>query len=95
MCEPELVVLLVYALEQRHFLAARSAPARPEIDHHHLALVLRQADAAAALGAEGEGRRRTVRVRQRRGSGEKSSTAVKAAKEFLTVRPSRKRRSYQ
>ncbi len=48
--EAQLVVLLVNVLEQGHFLAARSAPARPEVEHDHLALVLRQVDLAATLG---------------------------------------------
>src|ERR1017187_4781229 len=36
------LVFLVELLEHRHFLPARSAPARPEIDQHDLALQIAQ-----------------------------------------------------
>src|SRR6185312_7106091 len=55
--ETHLAVLLVDVLEQGHFLAARSTPAGPEIEHHHLALVLGEADFRARARVEGELRR--------------------------------------
>src|SRR5215475_1601660 len=49
-----LAVLLVDVLQERHLLAARAAPAGPEVEHHHLALVLREADLRAGARIEAE-----------------------------------------
>src|SRR3984957_11593173 len=47
--EAKLAVFLVDAVEQRHLLPAWTAPARPEVEHHHLTLKLGEPDRLAAL----------------------------------------------
>jgi hypothetical protein len=50
-------VLLVQAREMRHLLATRTAPARPEVDHHHPAALLLQPHVFAAEARQREVRR--------------------------------------
>ena len=45
--EADALVAIIEFVEQRHFLAARATPGCPEIDHHHLAAKIPEAECLA------------------------------------------------